>query len=125
MNLLTSKIKCLKRELTALKTSHTRGLGNIKIYHYSVAVDKSGRPPYTDLVVTVQFDTSFNAYPLVQILPTVLDNGDYSMEQVGMDYSGSGYTVNARFVWSYKAGTDSFTVESTIPVTSVNYGWEE
>lgn len=124
MNLLATKIKEIKRELTALKTAHTRGLGNIKIYDYFVQVDPSGHQTGAYyLNVTITFDRRFAAYPMAQFYPTMLDNGDYSMELTGLDFADSGYTMKAELVWIYEAGTASFTIESTSPVDTVTYTW--
>lgn len=124
MNLLTAKIKSIKRELTALKTSHARGLGNVKIYHRIVQVDPSGHETGASYMnVTVNFDRRFTAYPMAQIIPTMNYSGDYSMEMTGLDYSDQGYTMKAELVWIYEPGTTSFTVESTSPVDNVSYTW--
>lgn len=124
MNLLTTKIKSIKRELTALKTSHARGLGNVKIYHRIVQVDPSGHETGASyMTITVTFDRRFTAYPMAQIIPTMTYSGDYSMEMTGLDYSDQGYTMNAELVWIYESGTASFTIESTSPVNNVSYTW--
>lgn len=124
MNLLATKIKDIKRELTALKTAHTRGLGNVKIYQKIVQIDSSGHQTGAYyMTVNVTFDRRFTAYPMAQIIPTMTSGGDYSMEVTGMDYSDQGYTMNAELVWIYEPGTTSFTVESTSPVDTVTYAW--
>ena len=126
MNTLATKIKAMKRELTNLKTSHKRGLGNLKIYQRQVTIENpSSIPSYADIVINIQFDTDFTPYPLVQIIPAMLTDESYSMDMVGMDYSNNGFRANARFVWKYVGGTNSFSVEATSPITSVNYTWEE
>lgn len=124
MNLLTTKIKSIKRELTALKTSHARGLGNVKIYHRIVQVDPSGHETGASyMTIIINFDRRFTAYPMAQIIPTMNYSGDYTMEMTGLDYSDQGYTMNAELVWIYEPGTTSFTVESTSPVDNVSYTW--
>lgn len=124
MNLLTTIIKSIKRELTALKTSHARGLGNVKIYHRIVQVDPSGHETVASyMTITVNFDRRFTPYPMAQIIPTMNYSGDYSMTMTGLDYSDQGYTMNAELTWIYEAGTASFTVESTSPVDNVSYAW--
>lgn len=124
MNLLTTKIKSIKKELTNLKTSHARGLGNVKIYHRIVQVDPSGHDSGTwFLNITATFDRQYAAYPLVQIIPAMLTDGTYTMEPTGIDYSDSGFTLNAQMIWWYEPGTNSFTIESTAPVDQVNYTW--
>lgn len=124
MNLLATKVKEIKRELTALKTAHTRGLGNVKIYHHLVQVDPSGHETGAYyMYVTITFDRRFAAYPMAQFYPTMLANGDYTMELTGLDYTDQGYTMEAELVWIYEADTTSFTVESTSPVDTVTYTW--
>lgn len=124
MNLLSRKIKDIKRELTAMKTAHARGLGNVIIYRRNVDVDPTGHQTGAHyLYVTIEFDRRFSSYPFAQIYPKELENGDYTMEIVGHDYSNGGYTMIAKLLWIYEEGTTSFTVESTAPTTSVNYSW--
>lgn len=124
MNLLATKIRDIKRELTALKTAHTRGLGNVKIYQKLVQVDPSGHQTGAYYMnVTITFDRRFAAYPLAQFYPTMLANGEYTMDIVGLDYADSGYTLRTELVWVYEAGTSSFTIESTSPVDTVTYTW--
>ena len=124
MNLLATKIRDIKRELTALKTAHTRGLGNVKIYQKIVQVDSSGHQTGAYyLNVTITFDRKFAAYPMAQFYPTMLTNGDYTMKIIGLDYADSGYTMRAELAWIYEPGTASFTVGSTSPVDTVTYTW--
>ena len=126
INPLTMKIKAAKRELLALKTAHTRGLGNVKIYTTTITIDTTGHTTgFWDITFTLDFDQAFTAYPLVNFIATMDSNRDYSMELEGQDYSDGGYTLNAKFAWRYKAGTNSITIDSTSPVVGYSYTWAE
>lgn len=124
MNLLSTRIKDIKKELTALKTAHVRGFGNVKIYHQLVQVNPAGHETGASYMnVTITFDRRFAAYPLAQFYPTMLPNGDYSMDVTGLDYTDQGYTMRVELVWIYEPGTTSFTIESTSPTDAVTYTW--
>lgn len=126
INPLTMRIKAAKRELLALKTAHTRGLGNVKIYSSDITIDPTGHTSsFWDIVVSINFDPSYVAYPFVNITPTISQNREHTLEVVGQDYSNGGYSLNAQFIWRYKAGANSIKVSATAPIIGYSYRWLE
>ena len=126
IDLFSLKLKAAKRELLGLKTAHTRGLGNIRIYTTTIEIDPTGHTSgiyFIDLVV--DFDSSFAAYPFVNFAPYMDGDGDYSFDPIGVDYSNNGRTLNVRGAWLYyKAGTNFVAIQSTAPIVSWSYNWE-
>lgn len=126
INPLTMRIKAAKKELLALKTAHTRGLGNVKIYSSTITIDPTGHTSsFWDIAVSIDFDPSYVAYPFVNITPTISQNREHTLEVVGQDYSNGGYSLNAQFIWRYKAGTNSIKVFATAPIVGYSYRWLE
>ena len=126
INPLTMRIKAAKKELLALKTAHTRGLGNVKIYSSDITIDPTGHTSsFWDIAVSIDFDPSYVAYPFVNITPTISQNREHTLEVVGQDYSNGGYSLNAQFIWRYKAGTNSIKVFATAPIVGYSYRWLE
>lgn len=126
INPLTMRLKAAKRELLALKTAHTRGLGNVRIYNSTITIDPTGHTTgIWDIIVSINFDQAFVAYPFVNFAPTIDPSNNHSLEVVGQDYSNGGFSLNAQFVWRYRAGTNTITVHSTAPVINYSYEWLE
>lgn len=125
VDLLSLRIKEAKRELTALKTAHKRGLGNVKIYTYDFNIDPTGHDTgIWELVVRVDFDSSFAAYPFVYIAPQIGQSFSYSLEVATTDYRNDGYTAFVRCIWGYENGMTKSTVVSTSPIVNVSYTWK-
>lgn len=124
MNNLSLRLKYAKRELTALKTAHLRGLGLVKVFSREVQLDLS---PYVGelgyIRVTVDFDSSFVAYPFVNIIPRAVSSGTRVFgDPLEIYYTNAGYSLNTRMTWAYSgSGFTSFFVEAISPIDSVNY----
>lgn len=126
INPLTMRLKVAKRELLALKTAHTRGLGNVRIYTSTITIDPTDHTTgIWDLVVNIDFDQAFVAYPFVNFASAIDSNNNHSLEVVGQDYTNGGYSLRAQFVWRYRVGTNTITVYSTAPVINYSYEWLE
>lgn len=126
-NLLVQRFKSAKRELTALKTTHPRGIGNLKIYKETVTFTASGGS-FKDAVITVTFSQNFAAYPFVYILGYGADiDGKYyfSMKPKTINYTNNGYTAvfEAEAIYYPAWVPNKFEVYSTSPATSINYQW--
>lgn len=124
VDLLTSRLKAVKRELTALKTSHMRGLGRIKIYGQTLTIP-TGQTGIHELDIDVTLDSSFAAFPFTQVLPAVNNAGFYTMEVDGFTYV-DGYHVKYHMLWFERtnaSGTNYARVVSTSPITNVTYNW--
>lgn len=123
-DLLSKRIIAAKRELTALKQAHKRGIGNLKIYTKEVALNPSGHETGIWYInVSVNFDSEFAPYPLVNFAAETNNAGESSVEVLGIDYGNNGYTLNARLFWIYEAGLDALYIESTSPISSSSVSW--
>lgn len=123
MNLLSQRIKEAKRELTALKTSHRRGLGLLKIYTQTIdAPPPSGSSIFWWLTVNVTFDLA--EYPFVQMyyvwdgFASLLDYGALEFQ-----YSNDGYSIEYRDRVVKLGVPYKIIVYSTSPIKSISYSW--
>lgn len=121
-NLLTERLKFAKRELTALKTAHNRGIGNLRIYNkycseLSTHLDQT-------LTITINFSTNFTAYPFFQVIQAGGSIGQRDWTGMDATYSNNGYrvvvTVYDINAWYMSFG---FYILSTAPVESVSYSY--
>lgn len=126
-NMLVDRLKAAKRELTALKTAHKRGLGNLRVYTQKYEIPYAGHESgLWNLIITVEFDNSFTAYPFVYLLPTRLGGSGFFaalLVQATIEYIDGGYGARMGTVYYHSATDNSFTVVSTAPVISVSYEW--
>lgn len=125
MNLLADRLKFAKRELTALKTAHARGLGNIKVYVENAAIPTDGHETgIFTLVITIQFDQRFTAYPFVYLLPRLsLNTTNYAIQASGFNYTSAGFGASFKVAFLADSGSNNFSVISTSPITSIRYDW--
>lgn len=127
MNTLADRIKAINKELTALKTAHKRGLGNLRIYSKKVEIDPTGHeaPRFWGFEVTIDFDNKFASYPFAYMLPTMSDSGATSVtQQRAFTYTNNGFTIRFKAIYYFSSvDSSSFTIISTSPVTSVSYRW--
>lgn len=126
--LLVQKLKAVKRELTALKTAHGRGLGNLKVYSKEYAIPSVGHRDYVyTIILTITFDSDFAPYPYVYLLPTLPDVGlRYNVEAEGFEYRNNGMGAVFQLFYNYQNDAlDKFTIISTAPISSVSYEWRE
>lgn len=122
VDLLSSRLKAAKRELTALKTAHARGLGNIKLFTEQITIDPTGYGTgIHELIVSVKTSSMYAPYPFIDILPAIAGSS-YSMEIEGFIYRG-GYLAMCRLLWLYNTGTNKLSIVSSSPIQSVSYEW--
>jgi hypothetical protein len=123
MNTLAQRLKFAKRELTALKTAHIRGIGNLKIYSKTVSIiPESG---HTLLNIIVKFSESSPKYPFVQVFGMADTATTYNYTILGGGYSEDGKTFQASGIGLIREGKDLIYVESTSPINDVEYYWGE
>ena len=123
-NLLVERLKRAKRELTALKSAHTRGIGNLRVYSNTYTPPSDGHESgYWYLVATVKFDSRFTAYPFAYILPSYPQGGSSSIEAISFNYANNGYSARFGLLYRYNATTSFFRVVSTAPIIEINYDW--
>lgn len=120
MNLLTTRLKNIKQELTNLKTAHQRGIGNLRVYNkYCEGLDTNLDQTLT---ITINFSTNYAAYPFFQVLKAGGSLGQVDFTGMDATYSNNGYrvvvTVYDINAWYLSFG---FYVLSTAPVESVDY----
>ena len=125
-NLLVQRMKAAKREITALKTAHQRGL-NLKVFSEERYFTNSEIGFY-DGVITVTFDQGFAAYPFAYVLGHTLNPDQMEFYSVRVDsvvYRDNGYTMDfiGSFVYYPEDITNRFSVYSTSPITSISYRW--
>ena len=119
-NLLVERLKAAKRELTALKTAHRRGLGLLKVYKKEYTIQTPGDNNAYWLTIDLGF--SISPFPFVQLYTA---GGEYVLvADTEFEYKNGGNTAEFRFVWLDNKPTYSFTVYSTSPIESMDYSWE-
>ena len=118
MNTLADRLRLISQELTALKTSHKRGLGALKIY--TKLSDGPGDNLHTPLTITINFSKRVAPYPLFQIAPN--GSGVDTSSAINATYGDGGYRVVAtaydNLAWSLGWG---FWVLSTASIESITW----
>lgn len=128
MNTLAERIKFAKRELTALKTSHIRGLGDLIIFDGKVTISSSGHTSgFWSVIFTFQFNNEFAAYPLVKLLPVRDSSFTDSCQLVSFEYTNNGFGARAEFIWTYNSSLSNqdIYVFSTSQLVSSSYVWNK
>ena len=99
----------------------------VKIYSQSATASSAGHESgFWTLIINVNLDSGFTAYPFVQLIPEVTSAFEYSIEYESMQYENNGYSASFRTSWRYQAGTGSdVTVFSTSPITSISFSWSK
>lgn len=125
-NLLVQRFKDAKKELTALKTTHMRGIGNLKIYKETITF--TGSEFFLEGTVTINFSQNFAAYPFVYLLGYGVDlSGMHfiSMDPESVNYTDNGYTAvfEATALYDPESIPNKFDVYCTSPMTSITYAW--
>lgn len=128
-DLLSRRIKYAKKELTALKTAHRRGLGNVKIYKYVYDFSSTSINVGT-MSVTVNFNQTFSEYPFVFLVgyePTQQLLYASSMDARQIVYFNNGYSVKftGPAICYPTAIEPKVNIYSTAPVSSVSHVWED
>lgn len=127
INLLTTRVKDAKSELTALKTAYVRGLGLMDVYTYNGTANPPSREDYFFKMV-VTFDPEFAQNPLTYMSIGI---GDLqapwlgsALEIYNQTFTSDGFalTVNGLISW---AADDiaTYTIYSTSPITNVSWEW--
>lgn len=122
------KLARLKREVNALKTSHSRGVGLIKLYSRSTSVDVSSTSGFFNIIVSVTISRQSPAFPLLTM------RADYVPEELyvngslsGLGYSPDGYTITGSFfaLFNSSISTRNIRVVSTSVIEEINYTIED
>lgn len=128
VDLLSQRLKAAKRELTNLKTAHSRGFGLLKVYKETIYFSQTELEEgyiYSNASVTIKFSKEFPPNPFVYVL------GDISMEYgrepafvpKTIEFSDGGYTVviggEVIYYISERLRLEKITAFSTAPIISI------
>lgn len=123
---LVERLKRAKKELTALKTAHKRGVGLLKVYEEDVAPEP---PDYTrwELTMTVNFGVDSTPFPFVYAVAKTLDESTYyfvaGFTQENIEYTNEHTVKVAGEFWS--ENPVPIRILSTAPVENVSYSWSK
>lgn len=122
-NLLVQRLKFAKRELTALKTAHQRGLGLLKVYSKTIVIQPpSGSATFYWLTIDLEF--SISNYPFIQMYLVENDISDTPTNTLPeFEYTNGGNKAEYRLVLQNTGTTYSIRFNSTSPIASTNYSW--
>lgn len=124
-DLLVQRLKAAKRELTALKTAHRRGLGLLKVYRIEETfITPSGQGTYEGVKITISFSRNFAKKPMVHLSGFTAGNMLIQSIYVNSVRYIDDYTleVMADLVWT-SVIPNKFVIVASAPVTEVNYVW--
>lgn len=120
-NMLVDRLKAAKRELTALKTAHKRGINLLRVFNYwDYNVPSVGG----DLVVNITFNAKYASYPFFELCPYVSRIGaTLRFGIANIVYTNNGYgariTIPQTSTYLYYSG---ICVVSAAPITGLSYG---
>lgn len=125
VDLLSVRLKEAKRELTALKTAHKRGLGGLKVFQDYLEFDIAGSSIASGrwmLDMTIEFDDKFPEYPFLTAMGQCSNSYVSNVDIVSMDFT-DGHTLKAQFNWENKSGLDPYRIYfySNSPIISYEY----
>ncbi|MBQ8984325.1 hypothetical protein IJ098_00500 [Candidatus Saccharibacteria bacterium] len=124
-DLLVQRLKAAKRELTALKTAHRRGLGLVKLYEKTIALTPPTQYLAYVIKLTIVFEPSSQAYPFIQLVPTVLSDTS-AIDLGGIEYIDSGMSCIVSFEWIRSEPiVDRIDIVSSSPIKSIQQEWLE
>lgn len=125
VDLLSVRLKEVKRELTNLKTAHKRGLGGLKVFQNYLEFEISGSSIASGswmLDVTIEFDDKFPEYPFLTAMGQCSNSYVSNVDIISMDFI-SGRKLTAQFNWENKSGLDPYRIYfySNSPIISYEY----
>lgn len=127
VDLMSVRLKEAKRELTALKTAHRRGLGTLKVYDYKGTIPDIG-DGFWDVTAHVSFNDDAAPFPFTYIELGADDDGtDYTvqLEVEETSYDTDGKNMDIKMLWIYFPSLPParFRIVSTAPF-EVSLSWE-
>lgn len=127
MNTLSQRLKYAKRELTALKTAHPRGLGNLRVYRRSeILVPPSSERELYTITIKLFFSPDFAPFPYIEVVKGS-ENPDialFSFEDFEYFNNGMGATSIASGLFYEGAPSMPYEILSLAPVTNIETQWE-
>ena len=127
MNTLSERLKYARRELTALKTAHPRGLGNLRVYRKSGSLTSpSGSRKDYNIIMDITFGASYKPYPFAQVIKGPDPGTVFLFNFEEFEYTNSGMGVRVTASGRFNAGASMpYEILSLAPVASVSTQWEE
>ena len=120
-NLLVERLKYAKRELTALKTAHRRGLGLLRVYTATYSAQGTTQSPSTLAILRIKIDFGGIAYPLVTYF-THYDN--FISTDASFQYVDNGYGAEFQCItFDYIGATYKIYIQSTSPISNISHRW--
>lgn len=131
MNTLSQRLKYAKKELTALKTAHPRGLGNLRVYRRIETIvspaDGGGRIREYEAKISGNFSSLFAPYPYTQV---VIGNSPEDVSMLSMadfEYTsdGMGFATIIDGLFTQPSVPITFEILSLAPVDGIEVEWSE
>lgn len=125
-NLLVERLKYAKRELTALKTAHTRGLGMLRVYRRSVDLLSPSSAGYYRVTITATFSSLFAPFPYAQGVLGPVPSNIVILQQEEFEYSsdGKGFTSVISGYFFNGSIPIEYEILSLAPISNLNTQWE-
>lgn len=120
-DLLVQRLKAAKRELTALKTAHRRGLGLLKIYAEDAEIEEQ-QTGLWNIIITITFATNSTPYPFAYIEPQRAEDGSNPnlLDYDGWEYADNGKKFIAHMSWVNRdIKTANFRIVASSPFTYI------
>lgn len=127
VDLLSARLKAAKRELTALKTAHKRGLGLLKVYTQEGTAPVPTDDTY-DFTLRINFARDFSKNPLAFFIPVAQSPTEWyfhnNLDVENEYYSTDGYTlIVSGFRLAFAGWSDGYKIVSTAPIDNVIWEW--
>lgn len=127
-NLLVERLKFAKRELTALKTAHLRGLGNLRVYRRleTLITPAVERGSY-ELFIEISFSSNYAPYPFVNVLagPEIDGVALYGFDEFEYTENGRKARVVGGGLFYRPSLALEYEIISTAPVNNISVTWRE
>lgn len=126
MNTLGQRLKYARRELTALKTAHPRGLGNLRVYRKSGTTTSPATNGVYRITIKGTFSSLFTPYPFFQAMLGSVSAPVLNLVFDGLEYNGGGMAFTATISgWFLNAPvTVGYEILSLAPVEITSVAWE-
>lgn len=125
INLLSQRLINAKRELTALKTAHARGIGNLMVYRRNEQLTSPGATTEDyEITINITFSQEFSAYPFVNIVEGVEPATVSLFTFNQFEYTNSGMSATVLATGRFEAGASMpYQILSLAPIVSITTNW--
>lgn len=126
VDLLSVRLKEAKKELTNLKTAHTRGIGMLQLYTSEVKLDVQDKTGIWDVAVTIYFKDGQSPYPFLEYIPIINNDTSNVIELIGMEFAEDGMSVLLQFEWlNSTPQVDTILLYCTSQIDSYTQEWSQ